>query len=62
MENLFRKKRINIVLFILLLVVIIFAVIFYFNVRSNPDNENEDVDASDTRIAAVGDSITYDMY
>ncbi|GMG62276.1 hypothetical protein TEHAB4_20240 [Tetragenococcus halophilus] len=62
MRNLFRKKRINIVLFILLLLVIIFAVIFYFNARSSPDNENEGVTASDTRIAAVGDSITYDMY
>ncbi|GMA09380.1 hypothetical protein GCM10025886_25330 [Tetragenococcus halophilus subsp. flandriensis] len=62
MKNLFRKKWMNIVLFTLLLLVIIFAVIFYFNARSSPDNESEDVDASDTRIAAVGDSITYDMY
>jgi len=62
MRHLFRKKGSNIILFILLLLVIVFAVIFYFNVRLSPDNESEEVDASDTRVAAVGDSITYDMY
>ncbi|AYW47219.1 hypothetical protein C7K38_01810 [Tetragenococcus osmophilus] len=57
-----RKNRVKlIVLSILLVIGIIFVGVPLLNRLTGPDNE-EEVESGDTRVAAVGDSITYDLY
>lgn len=63
MRELLRKNWLKIVVvFVLVLLVLIFVGLPYFNSAAGPDNDNEEVNADDTRIAAIGDSITYDLY
>lgn len=63
MRDLVRKKRVRLIaVLIVLLLALIFIGIPYFYSIVSPDNESEEAASGDTRIAAVGDSITYDMY
>lgn len=51
-----------IVILLFLLFLLFFFGMPYFNNVMGPDNDRDDVRSGDTRIAAVGDSITYDLY
>ncbi|KFN92395.1 putative xylanase [Tetragenococcus muriaticus 3MR10-3] len=57
-----RKNRVKfIIVFALFVIVLVFMGVFFLNRLSGPDNE-EEIGSEDTRIAAVGDSITYNLY
>lgn len=63
MRKVFKKKYFKTYSVFLFLGLLIFGALFYLKFVTNDNNkENKKETADDIRVAAVGDSITYDRY